>query len=47
MNHIGVLPYTSYRTLESQADDADTGVGFIYQPTANFIGNLTVFPDFS
>lgn len=47
VNHIGVLPYTSYRTLESQADDADTGVDFIYQPTANFIGNLTVFPDFS
>ena len=47
VNHIGVLPYTSYRALESQADDADTGVDFIYQPTANFIGNLTVFPDFS
>ena len=28
MNHIGVLPYTSYRALESQADDADTGVDF-------------------
>jgi len=44
---LGILPYASYRALESRTDDADAGIDLLYQPTASFIGNLTVFPDFS
>ncbi|MBT6149897.1 MAG: hypothetical protein HOH74_30945 [Gemmatimonadetes bacterium] len=44
---LAVLPYGSYRALEQRTDDADAGIDLIYQPAANFIGNLTVFPDFS
>ena len=46
-SRLGILPYTSYRALENRADDADAGVDLIYEPTASFVGNLTVFPDFS
>ena len=46
-SRLDILPYASYRALESHADDADAGIDLIYQPRPNFIGNLTVFPDFS
>lgn len=44
---LDILPYASYRALESRSDDADAGVDLIYQPTANAVANMTVFPDFS
>jgi uncharacterized protein DUF5916/cellulose/xylan binding protein with CBM9 domain len=46
-SRLDILPYVSYRALEGRADDADAGIDLIYRPTANFIGNVTVFPDFS
>ena len=44
---LAFLPYASYRALEGRPDDGDAGIDLIYQPSANLIGNLTVFPDFS
>ena len=44
---VDILPYASYRALQGRADDGDAGIDLIYRPSANLIGNLTLFPDFS
>ena len=44
---VDILPYASYRALESRPDDGDAGIDLIYRPSASLIGNLTLFPDFS
>ena len=47
IGHVDILPYASYRALESLPDDGDAGIDLIYRPSAGLIGNLTLFPDFS